>query len=169
MDGPQTVTDEWATADLCDAHPERVCVVTTPMLDLGGTPRFRGEVRTLRVFEDYRPVLSELTQQGRGCVLVVDGGGSIERAVLGEHLLGHAASNGWAGVVVFGAVRDTRITRAIPTGLRALATISQRGESGHATERMIPVKVGGVSASPGDWLWADDDGIVISDGPLQAD
>lgn len=156
----------WATADLIDAHPERVHALLAVFHDYGGMQKFHGEIVTLQVFEDYRPVLAELERPGRGCVLVVDGGASLSRAVLGERLLHTAARNGWAGVVINGAVRDTAVTRQVGVGLRALGVIPQRGESGVPPRRMQPVTFGEVTISAGDWLWADADGIVI--GPPDA-
>lgn len=151
----------WATADLIDAHPDQVHAVLAPFNDYGGVQKFHGEIVTLRVFEDYRPVLAEVERPGRGCVLVVDGGGSLQRAVLGERLLNTAARSGWAGVVINGAVRDTAITRQVAVGLRALGVVPQRGESGVPPRRMQPVTFGEVTIIPGEWVWADADGIVV--------
>ncbi len=162
MDGAQAVTEpDWATADLMDAHPGRLRAVLLPLHDHGGVTRFTGEIATLRVDRDWRPVLRELEQAGAGRVLVVDGGGALDRAVLGERLLGTAARNGWAGVVIHGAVRDTALTRAIPIGLRALGTTPERGQSGAGTERQCVLEFGGARFTPGERLWADADGIVV--------
>jgi regulator of ribonuclease activity A len=156
----------WATADLADAHPGTVHAVLAVFTDFGGVRKFHGPIATLRVDEDYRPVLRELQQPGHGRVLVVDGGGSLHRAILGERLLHTAARNGWAGVVINGAVRDTAQTREIPIGLRALGVIPQRGESGEPDHADQPVTFAGASFVPGEWLWADADGIVV--GPALA-
>ncbi len=154
----------WATADLSDEHSERIRAVVCPLRDFGGVRKFAGEVATLQVFEDYRPVFEALQHPGQGRVLVVDAGGSLQRAVLGERLLNTAARNGWAGVVIHGVVRDTALTRDIAIGLRALGTIPWRGESGLPATADQPVTFGQVTFTPGDWLWADEDGIVV--GPL---
>jgi len=162
MDGAQAVTEpEWATADLMDAHAGQLRPVLLPFRDYGGVARFTGEIVTLRVDRDWRPVLRELEQPGAGQVLVVDGGGALDRAVLGERLLGTAARNAWAGVVIHGAVRDTALTRAIPIGLRALGTNPERGQSGATAERQVPVTFGDVTFVPGERLWADADGMVV--------
>ena len=167
MDRAQAVsTASWATADLCDAYPERVRVALPMLYDFGGLPAFHGEVSTLRSVEDYRPVLRTLEEAGRGRVLVVDGGGSTRRAILGERLLGTALRNGWAGVIVNGVIRDSAITADIPVGLRALGTIPCRGESGAAGVRDVPVEFAGVVFVPGDWLWADRDGLIAGDAAL---
>ncbi|MEP6572320.1 MAG: ribonuclease E activity regulator RraA [Gemmatimonadota bacterium] len=156
----------WTTADLCDAHPDRVRVAEAIFRDYGGSREFTGEISTVRVREDYRPILQALSEPGRNRVLVVDGGGSVSRAILGEKLLGTAQRNGWAGVVVNGAVRDTALTTLIPIGLRALGTIPQRGESGAHSARDEPVVFAGITFTPGGRLWADVDGIIVADGEL---
>lgn len=151
----------WATADLVDAHPGRLHAVLAVFHDYGGAHTFHGPIATLRVDEDYRPVLRELERPGAGRVLVVDGGGSLHRAILGERLLHTAARNGWAGVVINGAVRDTAQTREVPIGLRALGVIPQRGESGELDHADRPVTFAGATFRPGEWLWADADGMVV--------
>jgi regulator of ribonuclease activity A len=154
----------WTTADLCDAHPERVRVADPVFRDYGGVHAFSGVISTVRVREDYRPVLRALDEPGRGRVLVVDGGGSTSRAILGERLLGTGRRNGWAGVVINGAVRDTALTAAIPIGLRALGTTPQRGESGAETARDVAVEFAGIVFPPGGRLWADADGMIVGEG-----
>jgi regulator of ribonuclease activity A len=160
------IESPWATADLCDAHGDRVRVAGLEFRDFGGTRAFQGEIATVQVAEDWRPVLRALQEPGRGRVLVVDGGGSLRRAILGDKLLTVAERNGWAGVVVHGAVRDTAVTATIPVGLRALGTAPRRGESGAAHARDLPVEFAGVVFVPGDRLWADADGLVVSDDDL---
>lgn len=157
-----------ATADLCDAHAEEMRVATPLLRDYGGARSFRGEITTLRSVEDYRPVLRALEEPGRGRVLVVDGGGSLRRAILGERLLHTARRNGWAGVVINGAVRDSAMTLEIPIGLRALGTVPCRGESGAVGVRDMPVEFAGVVFRPGEWLWSDPDGMVVGDASLGA-
>lgn len=151
----------WATADLSDEHPDRIRAVVCTLHDFGGVGKFAGEIATLQVFEDYRPVLEALQHPGQGRVLVVDAGGSRERAVLGERLLNAAGRNGWAGVVIHGVVRDSALTREVAIGLRALGTIPWRGESGLPATADQPVTFGEVTFTPGHWLWADEDGIVV--------
>ncbi|MEO5798983.1 MAG: ribonuclease E activity regulator RraA [Gemmatimonadales bacterium] len=152
---------EWATADLADDHPGGVQVVHAPLIDFGGARRFAGPIATLAVHEDYRPVRRALESAGEGRVLVVDGGGSLVVALVGERSLQLALQNGWVGVVVNGAVRDTALTAGIAVGLRALAAVPRRGESGDSSEAGGEVTFGEVRFKPGDWLWADADGIVV--------
>lgn len=159
--GAATTPEGWATADLCDAHPDTARPLAPVFHDYGGRAVFEGVVSTVQVRADYRPVLAALQEEGRGRVLVVDGGGIRDRAILGERLLTTAHARGWAGVVVFGAVRDTRHTRAIPVSLRALGTFPRRGDTAGAPARDVAVEVAGVRIAPGDRLYADADGIVV--------
>jgi len=156
------------TADLCDAHPDAVRVLSGGLHDYGARPAFHGEVTTLRSIDDWRPVYAVLQEEGRGRVLVVDGGGSREHAILGERLLGTAERQGWAGVVIWGSVRDTAQTRRIAAGLRALATCPMRGELGGVPERDVALLLGGVRVGPGDHLYADADGVIVSDRAIVA-
>lgn len=151
----------WATADLADDHPGGVQVLLIPLVNYGGVARFAGPIATLKVHEDYRPVRHALEQPGEGRVLVVDGGGSLDRALVGERSLRLAEANGWAGVVVHGAVRDTALTAEIRVGLRALGSNPRRGESGDPPETGGELTFGGVSFRSDDWLWADADGVVV--------
>ncbi|HEU4697641.1 MAG TPA: ribonuclease E activity regulator RraA [Gemmatimonadales bacterium] len=159
--GAATTPEGWATADLCDAHPDTARPLAPGFQDYGGRAVFEGIVSTVQVRADYRPVLAALQEEGHGRVLLVDGGGIRDRAILGERLLTMAHARGWAGVVVFGAVRDTRHTRTIPVGLRALGTFPRRGDTAGPHARDVAVEVAGVRVVPGDRLYADTDGIVV--------
>ncbi|MEP6591589.1 MAG: ribonuclease E activity regulator RraA [Gemmatimonadota bacterium] len=152
----------WATADLSDAGGPEVQVVEGRYVDYGGSRKFCGPVVTLRIREDAASVLRELDEPGLGRVLVVDGGGSMRCALVGERLLRVAASNGWAAIVVHGAVRDAALTAAIPVGLRALGTSPRRGESAAESARGEVLHFAGVQFTPGAWLWADADGMVVT-------
>jgi regulator of ribonuclease activity A len=161
--GAATGPEGWATADLCDEHDD-ARPLEAIFHDYGGTPLFHGPVSTVQAPGDYRPVLAALQEAGRGRVLVVDGGGRRDRAILGERLLTLAHRNGWRGVVVWGAVRDTYHTRKIPVGLRALAAAPRRGDTAGATARDVAVEIAGAVVRPGDQLYADADGIVVLPG-----
>ena len=161
---------EFSTCDLCDAHETdalAILQVLPPVfLDLGGVPRFCGPVATLRCFEDNTRIREAVETPGQGRVLVVDGGASVRRALVGGNLAAAAARNGWAGVVVDGAVRDLHELRAVAIGIRALALMPQRSMKRGEGERDVPITVQGVAVRPGDWLYADEDGIVVSVRPL---
>ena len=157
-----------ATTDLSDDHPDaQVC---DPVFQaFGGRPAFSGPVTTLKVFEDNALVRDAVERPGEGRVLVVDGGGSLRCALLGGNLAVAAAENGWAGVVVNGAVRDADEIDAQPIGVRALATFPRRSQKGlHSGQLGLPVVFAGVVFHDGAWLCADRDGIVVLPTPPDA-
>jgi regulator of ribonuclease activity A len=137
--------------------------VCDPVLrTFGGRPTFSGPIATLKVFEDNTLVKQAVEGPGEGRVLVVDGGGSLRCALLGGNLAVAAAQNGWAGVVVNGAVRDADEIDTQPIGVRALATHPRRSEKGlHSGQAGLPVVFAGVVFREGEWLCADTDGIVV--------
>lgn len=153
---------EFATTDLCDAHESSVQVAEPIFLDFGGRERFAGPIATLDVFEDNVLVRAALESPGEGRILVVNGGGSTQKALVGDTLAGIGADNGWAGIVIYGAVRDTAQTRHIDIGLRALAACPRRPAKEGFGQRDEPVNFAGVTFHPSDWLYADADGIVVS-------
>ena len=149
------------TSDLCDAHPD-ARVLALPWRSYGGQPRFHGPVRTVKVYEDNLRVRALLETPGTGAVLVVDGGGSQRCALVGGQLGELAVRNGWAGIVVHGCVRDSAELAALAVGVFALGTHprkSDRGLHGGADDR--PLSFGGTTVAPGDWLYADEDGVVV--------
>lgn len=153
------------TCDLCDRHlhevGSRFFVLPPVFVDFGGVARFSGRVATVKCFEDNSLVKAALDEPGNGRVLVVDGGASLRRALVGGNVAAAAARNGWAGVVVDGAVRDVAELKALPLGLRALALVPIPTEKRNVGERDVPVQVQGVWIRPGDALHADADGIVV--------
>jgi len=148
------------TTDLLDAHPDlEAC--NAGLAHFGGIRRFTGRAVTLRCFEDNSLVKSTLAEPGNGCVLVVDGGGSVRRALVGDMLAGDGARNGWAGIVVNGAVRDTAVLATLDLGIKALGSVPMRGVKRGEGVVDTPVAFGGVVFVPGDMLHADEDGLVI--------
>jgi regulator of ribonuclease activity A len=168
---------EFSTCDLCDAHKADTDgafrVLPPAYRDFGGRPRFAGPVSTLRVFEDNSLVKAAVESRGTvdtpagavGRVLVVDGGGSLRRALVGGNLAAAAARNGWAGIVIEGAVRDVAELAACDVGIRALGVVPMPTLKRNEGERDVPVQLQGVWVRPGDWLYADADGIVITAQP----
>lgn len=153
------------TADLQDAHPE----APSCALQLGSFGRrhaFHGRVRTVRCLEDNALVKRVLSEPGAGAVLVIDGGGSLRTALLGDVLAGLAARNGWAGVVVHGAVRDVVALAGVDLGVKALGSNPKKSAKTGCGEVDVAVTFGGVTFTPGHWLYADEDGIVVSGTPL---
>ena len=161
----------FATADLCDAHEDRLADGTLRVLDpvfrlFGRAQCFSGPAFTLKVFEDNTLVRAMLEQPGAGRVLVVDGGGSRRCALVGGKLGELAQDNGWAGVVVNGSVRDTLELNACNVGIAALATHPQRSQKRGGGERDVPVQMPGTTVRPGEWIYADVDGVLVSATPL---
>jgi regulator of ribonuclease activity A len=157
-----------ATADLTDAHP--AAAVVSPTLGLtsfGGVSAFHGPLSTVQCFEDNSLVRAALEEAGDGRVLVVDGGGSLGCALVGDILAALGRDNGWSGVVVNGCVRDTAQLAEIALGIKALAAHPTRSEKRGEGERDLEVTFGDVTFRPGAWLYADSDGIVVL--PVPAD
>jgi regulator of ribonuclease activity A len=154
-----------STCDLCDEHKGDTSGdfrVLPPMFqDYGGRRRFAGTVVTVKCFEDNSRVKALLESPGEGRVLVVDGAGSLRRALVGGNLGAAAARNGWAGIVVNGCVRDKAELAACDVGIRALGLVPMPTERRDQGQTDLPVQVQGVWIRPGDRLVADEDGIVV--------
>jgi regulator of ribonuclease activity A len=155
-----TALSTWSTADLSDEHPD-VAQACGGFSQYGGRRWFAGPVATVRCHEDTRLARAALSEPGDGRVLVVDGGGSLRRALLGDVSAGLAVANGWAGVVIHGAIRDARTLRHMDLGVAALGTCPARGGATGAGERDIAVTVGGALIAPGGYLVADEDGLIF--------
>lgn len=154
------------TADLCDQHRGHLQIAEPLLRHFGGRRAFGGQITTVKIRDDNALVRATLEEGGGGRVLVVDGGGSLRCALVGDVLGGLARSNGWAGIVVFGCVRDSAELAAIDVGVLALTTCPMRGTQGHEGRRDVPVSFAGVSFTPGHYLYADEDGLVLSESPL---
>ncbi|HEX5512948.1 MAG TPA: ribonuclease E activity regulator RraA [Gammaproteobacteria bacterium] len=154
------------TTDICDQYSERLRIATPIFSDYGGRKLFEGRVVTVKVFEDNSLVRAALAEAGQGRVLVVDGGGSMRCALLGDQLaeLGHG--NGWAGVIVYGCIRDSADIAKIDLGVKALQTHPLRSVKKGVGERDVPVTFAGITIRPGDYLYADEDGVVVADEAL---
>ena len=156
----------FATADLCDAFAPVVHLAAPIFRDYGGLNRFSGAIETVRVSEDNALVEQALEAAGLGRVLVVDGGGSLRCALVGGRLAGLAHTNGWAGVIINGCVRDSAEIREIPVGVRAINSSPMRSGKTGAGQRGGTVTFAGVTFSPGHFLYADEDGIVVAEHNL---
>lgn len=157
---------DFSTCDLCDPRKGdsdgRFRVLPPVYTSYGGRGRFAGPVRTVRCFEDNTSVKALLESPGQGAVLVVDGGGSLARALVGGNIAAAAAKNGWAGVVVNGAVRDKAELAAADVGILALALMPMPSDRKAPGQVDLPLQVHGVWVRPGEWLYADEDGVVVS-------
>ena len=148
------------TTDLCDAREDvQACAVL--FQSYGLRHAFTGPMRTLRCFEDIGLMRDTVSQPGHGQVLVIDGGGSIARALFGDVMAELASRNGWAGLVIHGVVRDANELNTIAIGVKALGTMPKRGSRTGAGERDVPLHFGGVTFTPGDHLVADADGVIV--------
>lgn len=158
------------TPDLCDDFESELGTslrVVAPMFQCyGGRSSFCGEIVTLKIFEDNSLVREAFGENGQGKVLVIDGGGSLRCALVGDQLAILAAKNGWEGVVVYGCIRDSADINGIDIGVRALNTHPQKSIKKGVGDRNIAVTFGGVTFTPGEWLYADEDGVLVSAKPL---
>jgi len=169
-DDPMNAPADFSTCDLCDVHKGDTSgtfrVLPPVFKEFGARTRFAGPVVTLQCFEDNSLVKQVLDQPGAGRVLVVDGGGSLRKALVGGNIGAAAARNGWAGVVIDGCVRDVGELAVCAVGIRALAAMPLPTEKKQQGLADLPVRIQGVWVRPGEWLYADADGIVVM--PLPA-
>jgi regulator of ribonuclease activity A len=150
------------TADLCDQFSDELEVCEPLFGDFGGELRFGGQIATIKCFEDNSLVREMTGEPGNGRVLVIDAGGSLRRAVVGDMLGKKAADNGWSGIVVYGCIRDSAALSALPIGVKALGTHPVKTDKRGEGQRDLAVRFAGVTFRPGDWLYADEDGIVVA-------
>jgi regulator of ribonuclease activity A len=152
----------FATADLCDQHDDKIKVAEPIFRAYGANLSFAGRIATVKIFEDNVLVRQALADQGEGRVLVVDGGGSLRCALVGDQLAVLARDNGWTGLLVYGCIRDSAAINELPIGVRALATHPLKSIKKGAGDRNIPVTFAGVTFVPGQYLYADGDGVIVS-------
>lgn len=157
----------WTTPDLCDAHAD-VAVAAPLFQDYGGSRAFCGRIVTVACFEDNSRVRELVEDEGHGKVMVVQGGGSLRRSLLGDLLAAKAVDNGWSGVVLNGCVRDVEALAALPLGIKALAACPVKTEKRGLGEVGLAVEFAGVVFQPGQWLYADRNGIVVASRDLLA-
>lgn len=153
------------TPDLCDDHPE-ILAVDPGFRNFGGLDNFGGEIVTVKCFEDNSVVKEQVALPGHGKVMVVDGGGSRRAALLGDMLAEKAVSNGWVGLVIYGCIRDVDVIGRTDLGVQALGTHPRKTEKHGVGQLNVPVTFGGVTFRPGHYVYADNNGIVVSEKPL---
>ncbi len=158
-----------STADLYDAYSQNVQVCEPAFRAFGDKTDFSGPIRTLKVFEDFLLIKQTLESDGAGHVLVIDGGGSLRCAMLGDKLAQLALDNNWAGLLINGCLRDSAAISTLPIGVRALATHPARPSKQGGGQTDIPVHFAGVVFQPGQFLYADADGILLSETDLVGD
>lgn len=153
------------TPDICDDHPE-VQVVEPGFRNYGGVDAFGGEIVTVKCFEDNSIVKEQVAKPGQGKVMVVDGGGSKRAALLGDMLAEKAAENGWAGLIIYGCIRDVDVIGQTKLGVQALGTHPRKTDKRGIGDLNVPVTFGGVTFVPGQYVYADNNGIVVSESKL---
>jgi regulator of ribonuclease activity A len=151
----------FSTPDLADASPAARALLL-PWQDFGARRRFHGRAVTVKCFEDNSLVKELVQTTGEGRVIVVDGGASRRRALLGDQLAAKAVDNGWSGVVIVGVVRDVEILETLDLGIKALGACPQKTDKRGEGQRDIPVEVGGSTVYPGDYVYADANGVLVS-------
>ena len=150
-----------ATADLYDERGDELDSLSLQLHDIGGHVAFDGPVRTLRCHRDNALVKATLATPGDGAVLVIDGGGSLESALVGDLIAASAVEHGWSRLIVFGAIRDREAIGALPLGVKALGSNPRKSAKDGIGEVDVPVEIGGVVFRPGAHVWADADGILV--------
>jgi regulator of ribonuclease activity A len=154
------------TADLCDAHSDKLQIAEPGFRSFGGHSRFHGEIVTVKLFEDNSLVRETLGLPGHGKVLVVDGGGSRRCALLGDMLAASAVENHWSGILVNGCIRDSADIADMSLGVMALDTHPLKSVKKGIGEMNVPVRFAGVTFRPGEYLYADEDGVILSSTAL---
>jgi regulator of ribonuclease activity A len=154
-----------STPDLTDASPA-ARAIELQFGNYGAVKQFGGPAVTIKCHEDNSLVKACVAEPGRGRVIVVDGGGSLRRALLGDMLAAQAADNGWAGLVINGAIRDVDEIGGTTLGVQALGTTPLKTEKRGVGQRDIPVSIGGVTVSPGEYVYADNNGVIVSSEAL---
>lgn len=153
------------TADICDSHSGHVRVLPPTLLSYGGLSECAGEVVTIRLAENNAILRELFAEQGHGRIVVVDVGEGYF-AVVGDNLAGMAIENGWSGIIVNGYVRDTAMLRQMQIAVWAIGTCPRRGVGGATGQNNVTMSIGPVEIRPGDFIYADPDGIVVLDKPI---
>lgn len=155
----------FTTPDLCDEHGIEQALELQLRI-YGSCEKFHGQIETVKCFEDNSLVKKRLAEPGQGKVLVVDGGGSMRRALLGDMIAASAVKMGWSGLVFNGCIRDVDVVNTLAIGVKALGTVPVKTEKRGEGQEDIPVRFGGLTFRPGDFLYSDANGIVVSKKPL---
>lgn len=150
-----------STADLYDERGTELDSLSLPLADFGGHVAFDGPVRTVRCHRDNALVKEVLASPGDGAVLVIDGAGSLESALVGDMIAGSAIEHGWAGIIVNGAVRDREALAGLPLGIKAAGSNPRTSAKAGVGEVDVNVTIGGVVFAPGKHVWADADGVLV--------
>jgi regulator of ribonuclease activity A len=153
--------------ELCDQFPELVQVVEPMFANFGGRETFGGEIVTIKAYEDNSLVREQVAQPGQGKVLVVDGGASMRRAMLGDMLAEKAEKNGWEGIIIYGCIRDVNAISQLDLGVQALGSHPMKTDKRGLGDLNVPLTFGGVTFTPGQYVYADNNGVLISPEKLE--
>jgi regulator of ribonuclease activity A len=156
----------YVTSDIHDADPDKAAVCETQFRGFGRRTSFGGPCTTVKVFEDHRKVKELLATPGEGRVLVIDGAASARIGLMGDVMAEVAMRNGWAGAVIYGAIRDSVVINAMDFGVKALFTTARRSSVAAEWQRDVPVEFGGVTFRAGDWVYADEDAVLVRREPF---
>ncbi|MDQ4423371.1 MAG: ribonuclease E activity regulator RraA [Thalassolituus sp.] len=158
---------QYVTPDLCDEYPDLITVVEPMFNNYGARESFGGEIVTVKCHEDNSKVKELVDTDGKGKVMVVDGGGSMRHALLGDMLAEKAAKNGWEGIIIYGCIRDVDVIMETELGVQALATNPLKTDKRGLGDVNVKVKFGGVDFVPGQFVYADNNGIIVSPEKLE--
>jgi regulator of ribonuclease activity A len=153
--------------ELCDQFPELVQVVEPMFANFGGREAFGGEIVTIKAYEDNSLVREQVAQPGQGKVLVVDGGASMRRAMLGDMLAEKAEKNGWEGIIIYGCIRDVNAISQLDLGVQALGSHPMKTDKRGLGDLNVPLTFGGVTFTPGQYVYADNNGVLVSPEKLE--
>ena len=158
---------QYVTPDLCDTYPSQVRVMDAMIngcsfRNFGGRSSFGGEVVTIKCFEDNSLVKEQAGKPGKGKVMVVDGGGSLRKALLGDMIAENAVKNGWEGLIIYGCVRDVDALAELDLGVQALGSVPLKTEKRGIGDLNVALAFGGVDIKPGEFIYADNNGVVVS-------
>ena len=156
----------YITPDLCDEYPDLVQVVEPMFTNYGGIESFGGEIVTVKCYEDNSKVKELVEQDGKGKVMVIDGGASMRNALMGDMIAEKAAKHGWEGAIIYGCIRDVDAIMETDLGVQALATVPLKTDKRGLGDINVPVKFGGVEFIPGQYVYADNNGVIVSPEPL---
>lgn len=157
---------EYNTSELCDTYADMIDVVEPMFTNFGGASSFGGQLVTIKCFEDNGLIQDAVQQPGRGKVLLIDGGGSLRRALIDINIAEQALENDWEGIVCYGCVRDVDALAELEIGIQALTSIPVGAESEGTGSCDVAVNFGGVTFLPEDHLYADSTGVILSTEPL---
>lgn len=156
----------YSTPDLCDDYPDLVKVLEPMLANYGGRDTFGGEIVTIKCHEDNSLVKEHAGRAGHGKVMVVDGGGSLRRALLGDMIAENAVRNGWEGFIIYGCVRDVDALASLDLGVQAMGSVPLKTDKRNIGDFNIPLIFGGVTFKPGEYVYADNNGVIVSSEAL---